>query len=535
MKKYILKLAALIFAIVFSATAFAACDLKTAVENFLGTNGTTAEHTEHEYDDGVITLDPTCTTDGERTYTCKKCKHSYTEPIPASGHTPGEEKFENITFNICELGGTYEVVTYCSVCGKEMSRRTETLTGKLHDYGDWETVTAPTATTDGERKRTCRFCGKEETEPIPALGVLVELDTKDYYAYNYLKTAENSQTLLYVYNKLISAANDMQDTVTLNNQGYSVTVEQFKTAYYCYKCDYPQHFWVENSYNISFSGNIVSSCKLTYLFANKNARDVAATKVEEAKDELLDGISPYLGETKIETEIHNRLITLNTYDKTYEAPHTHNLYGALVNRTSVCDGYSKAFQYLLYCAGIQCFTVSGVATSPSGSENHAWNVVRLDGDYYYVDVTWDDPIFTDDRQDYIGHSYHNVTTAEISRDHAVGKVLRGGVLEDDNLFFPVPDCTATKANYFKYFGYMSETLSVEGCRTVFTNEKNNGVKKYFAVYFSCGATESSVNSFLRNNRADFIWMMYEVFGKFFYDTPQFLMDDGGFIVTFIIQ
>lgn len=60
-------------------------------------------------------------------------------------------------------------------------------------------------------------------------------------------------------------------------------------------------------------------------------------------------------------------------------------YSALVQGRSVCAGYARAYQYLMQQLGIPCYYCTGYA-----GENHAWNIVRLDGVYYNVDVTWDD-------------------------------------------------------------------------------------------------------------------------------------------------
>ena len=66
--------------------------------------------------------------------------------------------------------------------------------------------------------------------------------------------------------------------------------------------------------------------------------------------------------------------------------------GALVNKLAVCQGYAEAFSLLCYKAGIQTEMVYGTAQSGSNRESHAWNLVRVDGVWYQMDVTWDDPV-----------------------------------------------------------------------------------------------------------------------------------------------
>ena len=62
-------------------------------------------------------------------------------------------------------------------------------------------------------------------------------------------------------------------------------------------------------------------------------------------------------------------------------------YGGLVNHTAVCLGYATTFQLLMDMAGVECITVTGAAHA--SREDHGWNMVRLNGNWYCVDVTWD--------------------------------------------------------------------------------------------------------------------------------------------------
>ena len=62
-------------------------------------------------------------------------------------------------------------------------------------------------------------------------------------------------------------------------------------------------------------------------------------------------------------------------------------YGGLVNHTAVCLGYAMTFQLLCDLAEVECITVVGAAFN--SEEDHAWNMVRLNGKWYCVDVTWD--------------------------------------------------------------------------------------------------------------------------------------------------
>ncbi|MBQ6381927.1 MAG: S8 family serine peptidase [Clostridia bacterium] len=118
-----------------------------------------------------ITKQPTCTAQGETTYTCSRCGESYTEPIAALGHTPKAAVEENRVEPTCQTAGSYDAVVYCSVCEAELSRTPQTLDALGHIWGDWTETTAPTCEGQGVETRICqRDNAHTETRPVAALG-----------------------------------------------------------------------------------------------------------------------------------------------------------------------------------------------------------------------------------------------------------------------------------------------------------------------------------------------------------------------------
>lgn len=93
-------------------------------------------------------------------------------------------------------------------------------------------------------------------------------------------------------------------------------------------------------------------------------------------------------------------------------------YGCLVNRKAVCEGYSKAYKLILNRLNIECEVVSGTATNNMGMGNHAWNYIKLDDGYYLVDVTWDDPVYSDGTQrNEVRRDYFCLNSEMLSKDH----------------------------------------------------------------------------------------------------------------------
>ena len=138
------------------------------------------------------------------------------------------------------------------------------------------------------------------------------------------------------------------------------------------------------------------------------------------------------GLTEFETEVvlHDYLVNHCTYS--YGSDKNDNefrAYGALIEGQAVCNGYAEAMALLLSCAGIENQYVVGVAKSGSRSvkqkqendssgeekkENHAWNLVQINGSWYHLDATWDDPVGD---KDILSHAYFNLSDELMKRDH----------------------------------------------------------------------------------------------------------------------
>ncbi len=95
--------------------------------------------------------------------------------------------------------------------------------------------------------------------------------------------------------------------------------------------------------------------------------------------------------------IHQYLVSTVDYD--YENLKTDTLpdsvftaEGALLDHLAVCEGYARAFSWLCEQAGLEEVMISGTADNGSGIISHAWNQVQIDGIWYNMDVTWDDPL-----------------------------------------------------------------------------------------------------------------------------------------------
>ncbi len=110
-----------------------------------------------------------------------------------------------------------------------------------------------------------------------------------------------------------------------------------------------------------------------------------------------------------------------------------SIYGCLVKGSASCEGYAKAMKYLLDEVEIENYLVIGNTTDDNGtSQGHAWNIVQIDGKYYHLDVTWDDPIENSVENKY---AYFNVTDEEISVTHDVEKRFLGKCINTEHNYY----------------------------------------------------------------------------------------------------
>ena len=165
-------------------------------------------------------------------------------------------------------------------------------------------------------------------------------------------------------------------------------------AYAAAFLDNPLLFWangVSYSVDISIYGTQVTEIMVTCMlepFGGYTDESYEETLVELEQIflslPLLEGSNPYEW-MKI---FHDYLCETVVY---VESTNSHNIIGPLLEGKSVCEGYAKAFKIFCELLEIPSAMVIGVGYTSSGSEGHAWNVVRMeDGNWYAVDVTWDD-------------------------------------------------------------------------------------------------------------------------------------------------
>ena len=149
--------------------------------------------------------------------------------------------------------------------------------------------------------------------------------------------------------------------------------------------------------DISNSGKINVKTKKIY---SENEMEYIKSYVNLfIQNELNDGMSNY---EKIK-KFHDYIINNTEYDRNTSS-NSYTAYNLITTGKAICGGYSDIMAVYLNILGIKNYRIA--------SENHIWNLIYLDGVWYHLDMTWDDPVASDGKQ-YLIHNYFLITTDEL--------------------------------------------------------------------------------------------------------------------------
>ena len=177
--------------------------------------------------------------------------------------------------------------------------------------------------------------------------------------------------------------------------------------------DHPEFFW-RGSSSLSYEqrDGRVTEIHMKYKYKGE--------QLKKMKRELMDAVLHFTHDVKGTDEekekmIHDRMARELQYQ---ENEFAYNAYGALVKKRAVCAGYSKGFQLLLRFIGIPSMYIGGKGyTQKSGSwGGHAWNIVKVNGEFKNVDLTWDENL-TINKKNKIVDRYFNKSDEEMKKNH----------------------------------------------------------------------------------------------------------------------
>ena len=227
--------------------------------------------------------------------------------------------------------------------------------------------------------------------------------------------------------------------------------------------DNPDLFWVEPSISYSY-GNDGYIIAVTLKFYDC-ARNLDAFKkvFYDCADSVLEQAMKLENDVLKVKYVHDVLTYINDY--VINAPMNQSAYSAIVNKKTVCAGYAAAFTYYMQRLGIPSLIVVGYA-----GESHAWNLVKLYGEYYEMDVTWNDPVGNPPNRFY--YDYFNITSSEINKTRNRDRMSASNIplaygtrYSYQNFFRNSPGSNFSSLSYGKYSVRLPFIYSQEGAQT----------------------------------------------------------------------
>lgn len=264
--------------------------------------------------------------------------------------------------------------------------------------------------------------------------------------------------------------------------------------------DYPEYFWYNGGYSRSCDYSqqkdydYGSDYPLIYIYpqyyATGETLDEMRAEFDEEVDKALSYVTDFMTDYEKELYIHDYLIGLVTYALNND--YHQSAYGALVKKSCVCAGYSRAMQCLLKKVGIKAMFVTGVGITANGSESHAWNLVKLDDTFVWMDSTWDDQVYS-----MAQHDYFNLDTTTFSPSHVMDSYN-----SSSRWFYQyIPECTSLEYTYDNMLDMDidMQNINLEDVARLVNSPRIDvlGVMSYFNVV---NGTSSEFMSWFDSNR-----------------------------------
>jgi len=229
------------------------------------------------------------------------------------------------------------------------------------------------------------------------------------------------------------------DPITVKN--YVMDSNQIKKVLYAVQHDHPEMFWISTAFSY-YTDKRSTTLKLSSTFSKRDQQS-ASNEINKKVFNILSKIPAGYSDYEKEMFIHDYLVENCSYaDRQNQDPGIFTAYGCLVQGKAVCEGYSKAFQILMCASGIECRTIQG----SRGQEPHMWNLALINGNWYHVDVTWDDKAQVN------RYSYFNLNDDIIKKDHQIAisaSESPQNYFKNQYYNFALPQCTSLKDNYFE--------------------------------------------------------------------------------------
>ncbi|MGO5051273.1 transglutaminase domain-containing protein [Lachnospiraceae bacterium LCP25S3_G4] len=290
----------------------------------------------------------------------------------------------------------------------------------------------------------------------------ITIDEKEFVNKYYYQQLTSDEQLIYK-EILQGIRNDAKEIYLHMEDG-----ERAMILYQYVLYDYPEFFWCSESVHVTYNPSAKGQEGYSILQPTYSYEGIQKEQMKQAVERE---VSTCLASISSEATEYEKIkyayeYIINTTDYNSEASDNQNIYSVFVNKQSVCAGYARANQYLLERMGMFCTYVTGEVTSDErGTQLHAWNMVRCDGEYYYVDATWGDPIYLEGEEKQganINYDYLCCNQDELFKTHTIQGEIS------------FPECHSMEYNYYVINGMYYEVFDRDEALHVMKNDINQG-------------------------------------------------------------
>lgn len=251
------------------------------------------------------------------------------------------------------------------------------------------------------------------------------------------------------------------------------------------KMEYPEMFHTDGGHSSLYSKStfLIAKLSLTYTSDNITLEQYQAQlkEIDDKFAEVIDKIDSNMSDVEKALVVHDYICDNFAYDQGLTK---HDLYSFVSTGEGVCQAYMYAYDYILEKLGIECHPVM------SNVINHTWNMVKLDGKYYQVDVTWDD-FSSAELYGWASHEYFLITDDAISNTNHGSKATDSSNSDGWYLFYD--DISATDSTYDSY-SFKNTVLPYALVNGELYNIDNKGMFYKYDVDSNTTTNISSVSS-----------------------------------------
>lgn len=324
----------------------------------------------------------------------------------------------------------------------------------------------------------------------------------------------------HAYNEILSNIYGMPERIRIP----AINGDQLDKVFSALLSDNPDLFFVGRKCTLSAKG-WSTFCSVEY-YIDKETYNQQKAKLDEVCGRIISSLTDPSDEFRTELEIHDYIVRNCEYRLEKGEFVYSSSYGALVNGEAACEGYSKAAKLLLDMAGIESAVVSGISDNTEDPEGpHMWNAVKVNGDFYYLDCTWDDPV-NNKGEEMVMYAYFNLNDEMIASTH-----------RDFSYDF---NCRATKENYYIKTGKFFESYDRSDERrlsTIIAQELDNSGSVVQLRFKSRSVYNDAVSELIDSGR------LYNVLKavkgktkvKFSTDSISYYKDSGQYLLTLVIE